>query len=92
MPCIIFFCCIRPNYKKDSGAKEMRKAMESQNASNMQLNQQMQMMMLKNQMANNNGQNFVDVSQQPSHITVDFSQTGNQSRSNIVDSKLDDIQ
>ena len=40
LPCIIFFCCIRPR-NKENGAKEVRKAMESSNQSQMQMNQQM---------------------------------------------------
>ena len=48
LPCIIFFCCIAPamREKKDKSAKEVRKAMESQNQANMQMNQQMMQMQM----------------------------------------------
>ena len=39
LPCIIFFCCIKPRDKSGEKAlKEARKAMESQNQSNAQMN------------------------------------------------------
>ena len=48
LPCIIFFCCIAPamREKRVNTAKEVRKAMETQNSSQMQMNQQMMQMQM----------------------------------------------